>query len=60
MPVKMQVFTLLFLLPGPFKKIGLFSKITQGADQKLIRQIAIRAMTFSSVALLLASLLGRR
>ncbi len=60
MPVKMQVFTLLFLMLGPFKIIGPFSKITQGADPKLIRQIAIRSMMFSSIALLLAAFLGQR
>jgi multiple antibiotic resistance protein len=60
MPVKMQVFTLLFLMLGPFKIIGPFSKITQGADPKLIRQIAVRAMMFSSLALLLAAFLGQR
>jgi hypothetical protein len=35
MPVKMQVFTLLFLMLGPFKIIGPFAKITQGADALL-------------------------
>lgn len=60
MPVKMQVFTLLFLMLGPFKIIGPFSKITQGADPKLIRQIAVRAMMYSSIALLLAAFLGQR
>jgi multiple antibiotic resistance protein len=60
MPVRMQVFTLLFLMLGPFKIIGPFSRITQGADPKLIRQIAVRAMFFSSIALLLAAFLGQR
>jgi multiple antibiotic resistance protein len=60
MPLKMQVFTLLFLMLGPFKIIGPFSKMTLGADPKLIRQIAIRAMMFSSIALLLAAFLGQR
>jgi multiple antibiotic resistance protein len=60
MPLKMHIFTLLFLMLGPFKIIGPFSKITQGADPKLIRQIAVRAMMFSSIALLLAAFLGQR
>jgi multiple antibiotic resistance protein len=60
MPLKIQVFTLLFLMLGPFKIIGPFSKITQGADPKLTRQIAVRAMMFSSIALLLAAFLGQR
>jgi multiple antibiotic resistance protein len=60
MPVKMQVFTLLFLMLGPFKIIGPFAKITQGADAKLTSQIAIRAIVFSSITLLLAAFLGNR
>jgi multiple antibiotic resistance protein len=60
MPLKIQVFTLLFLMLGPFKIIGPFSKITQGADPKLTRQIAVRSMMFSSLALLLAAFLGQR
>jgi multiple antibiotic resistance protein len=60
MPLKMQVFTLLFLMLGPFKIIVPFSKITQGADPKLISQIAVRAMMYSSIALLLAAFLGQR
>jgi multiple antibiotic resistance protein len=60
MPLKMQIFTFLFLMLGPFKIIGPFAKITQGADPKLTRQIAFRAMIFSSIALLLAAMLGQR
>jgi multiple antibiotic resistance protein len=60
MPVKIQIFALLFLMLGPFKIIGPFAKITKGADAKLTRQIAIRAMTFSSIALLMAAFLGHR
>jgi multiple antibiotic resistance protein len=53
-----QVFTLLFLMLGPFKIIGPFSKITKGADDRLIREIALRSTLFSSLALLFAALLG--
>jgi multiple antibiotic resistance protein len=60
MPHKIQIFTLLFLMLGPFKIIGPFSKLTQGADPKLVRQISVRAMMFSSIALLLAAFLGQR
>jgi multiple antibiotic resistance protein len=60
MPLKMQIFAFLFLMLGPFKIIGPFAKITQGADPKLTRQIAFRAMIFSSIALLLAAILGAR
>lgn len=60
MPLKIQIFAFLFLMLGPFKIIGPFAKITQGADPKLTRQIAFRAMIFSSIALLLAAALGSR
>jgi multiple antibiotic resistance protein len=60
MPAKIQIFALLFLMLGPFKIIGPFAKITQGADPALTRQIAIRSMLFSSIALLLAAFLGAR
>jgi multiple antibiotic resistance protein len=45
---------------GPLKIIGPFAKITQGATPALTRQIALRAMIFSSIALLLAAFLGAR
>lgn len=54
----MQIFTFLFLMLGPFKIIAPFAKITQNANPVLTRQIAIRATLFSSVALLLAAILG--
>jgi len=60
MATKMQIFAFLFLMLGPFKIIGPFTKITQGADPLLIRQIAFRAIIFSSIALLLAAFLGAR
>jgi multiple antibiotic resistance protein len=60
MPTTMQIFAILFLMLGPFKIIGPFAKITQGADKTLTRQIAFRATIFSSIALLLAALLGER
>lgn len=53
-----QVFTFLFLMLGPFKIIGPFTKITKGADAAFTRQIALRATLFSSLALLLAAVLG--
>lgn len=53
-----QVFTLLFLMLGPFKIIGPFLKITHGADDRLARRIALWATTFSSFALLIAGSLG--
>jgi multiple antibiotic resistance protein len=56
----MQIFAFLFLMLGPFKIIGPFAKITQGADPTLTRQIAIRAIVFSSIALIFAAVLGQR
>jgi multiple antibiotic resistance protein len=53
-----QVFTLLFLMLGPFKIIGPFLKITQGADDRLARRIALWAATFATLALLVAGFLG--
>ena len=53
-----QVFTLLFLMLGPFKIIGPFLKVTKGADARLTRQIAVRATIFAAVALLIAGVLG--
>jgi multiple antibiotic resistance protein len=58
MPLKMQIFTFLFLMLGPFKIIAPFAKITSNATPELTRQIAIRAIIFSSLALLLAAFLG--
>jgi multiple antibiotic resistance protein len=58
MPDKMQIFTFLFLMLGPFKIIGPFAKITMGADSSLTNKIAIRSIIFSSIALLLAAFLG--
>jgi multiple antibiotic resistance protein len=56
---KMQAFTFLFLMLGPFKIIGPFAKITRGADAVFIRQIAFRSILFSSIALLMAAILGQ-
>jgi multiple antibiotic resistance protein len=53
-----QIFTFLFLMLGPFKILGPFAKITQRADPGLARRIALRATLFSSIALLIAALLG--
>jgi multiple antibiotic resistance protein len=60
MPIKMQIIMFLFLMLGPFKIIVPFAKITRNADVKLTQRIAFRAILFSSMALLLAGLLGRR
>ncbi len=53
------IFTFLLLMLGPFKIIGPFARITKGADDQFVRQIALRSTFFSSLALLLAAFLGR-
>jgi multiple antibiotic resistance protein len=58
MPNYSQIFTLLFMMLGPFKILGPFVKITRNADSKLARQIAIRAILFSLGTLALAAFLG--
>lgn len=55
-----QIFTFLFLTLGPIKVIGPFARITQRADRLLAHRIAVRAILFSVLALLLAALLGER
>ena len=54
-----DVFTFFFLMLGPIKIIGPFAKTTQAADSTLARQIAVRAIAFSSFALLLAAIVGQ-
>lgn len=54
-----HIFALLFLMLGPFKIIGPFMQMTASADAKLTRTIAIRAIIYSTAALLLAGLLGQ-
>jgi multiple antibiotic resistance protein len=55
-----QIFTFLFLMLGPFKIVAPFSTITKGADARFIRQIAVRATVFSSLALFVAAIFGER
>lgn len=54
------VFTFLFLMLGPFKIIGPFARVTQGADAATTRRIALWATVFSSLALAIAATLGER
>ncbi len=53
-----KVFTVLFLMLGPFKIIGPFVKLTQGADTALSNKTAFQAILFSCLALLFAAFLG--
>jgi len=54
-----QVFTLLFLMLGPFKIIGPFAQLTQGADKRAAQRLACVSIAFASAALLVAGFLGR-
>jgi len=58
MPDTMQIFSILFLMLGPFKIIGTFTKITHGADAKLVSAISNRAVLYASIALVLAAVVG--
>ena len=53
-----QIFTLLFLMLGPFKIIGPFAQLTKGADDRQAHRIAWLSIVFASAALLVAALLG--
>ena len=56
----MHIFAILFLMLGPFKILGPFSQITQAADPVLTRNIALRGFLYSTIALLLAALIGEK
>jgi multiple antibiotic resistance protein len=60
MPLKIQIFTFFFLMLGPFKIIAPFLKITRNTTPEFARQIAFRAIIYSSIALLIAAFLGQR
>ncbi len=53
------IFTVLFLMLGPFKIIGPFVKITRDADRSLSRNMALQASLYSSIALCIAAFLGQ-
>jgi multiple antibiotic resistance protein len=54
-----QIFTLLFLMLGPFKIIGPFAQLTKNADDALARRIAWVALLSASAALVMAAFVGR-
>jgi multiple antibiotic resistance protein len=58
MPAASQVFFILFLMLGPFKVLGPFTKMTLGATPALTRNIAIRAILLASIILILAAVMG--
>ncbi len=52
------IFTFLVLMLGPFKIIGPFTRMTKGADAALMRKIALLAILFASITLLVAAFIG--
>lgn len=60
MPLKIQIFAFLFLMLGPFKIVVPFAKITRNATPAFAYNIAIRATIYSTLALLIAGLLGEK
>ena len=55
-----EVFTFLFLMLGPINVLGPFVKMTEGADDRFRRQLAIRATILSCLALATAAVVGER
>jgi multiple antibiotic resistance protein len=53
-----ETFTFFFLMLGPINVLGPFVKMTEGADARFKRQLAVRATIFSCLALAAAALLG--
>jgi multiple antibiotic resistance protein len=55
-----EVFTFLFLMLGPINVLGPFVKMTEGADDRFRRQLAIRATILSCLALAIAAVVGEK
>jgi multiple antibiotic resistance protein len=55
-----ETFTFFFLMLGPIKVLGPFVKMTERAEARFRRQLAIRATLFSCLALAAAALVGER
>jgi multiple antibiotic resistance protein len=55
-----EVFTFLFLMLGPINVLGPFVKMTEGADDRFRRQLAIRATILSCLALAIAVVVGEK
>ncbi len=54
-----QVFTLLFVMIGPIKILGPFAALTRDADEKRVRQIAVRAFVIGLIAVVVGSFVGK-
>jgi multiple antibiotic resistance protein len=55
-----ETFTFLFLMLGPMKVLDPFVKMTERAEDRFRKQLAIRATIFSCLALAAADLFGQR
>jgi multiple antibiotic resistance protein len=55
-----QIWTFFFMLLGPIKLIGPFSRLTRDGDSRFIRQMAVRGTIFAGLVLLVAALVGVR
>jgi len=55
-----EAFTFFFLMLGPINVLGPFVKMTERADDRFRRQLAIRATIFSCLALAAAALVGEK
>ena len=55
-----ETFTFFFLMLGPIKILGPFVKMTESAEGRFRRQLAIRAIIFSCLALAAAAVVGER
>jgi multiple antibiotic resistance protein len=55
-----EAFTFFFLMLGPINVLGPFVKMTEGAEDRFRKQLAIRATIFSRLALAAAALVGER
>jgi multiple antibiotic resistance protein len=53
------VFTLLFVMLGPIKILGPFAQLTRQADEKVTRQIAVRAFAIAVIAVVAGGFIGR-
>ena len=53
-----EVFTYLFVMLGPLRAIGPFSRITAGLDSVALRRAAIVSASISPVVLILGALVG--
>ena len=52
------IFTIFFMLLGPFKLIPAFNRLTRGADLQFKRDVAIRSVVIASVLCALVALVG--